>query len=208
MNAMRERAKEHFPTVLLTLLSIVQALALEMLWSHIDSAGYLLEANWIAVISWLQIVATALGFVIIWVVYASNVMRFSWVPATTDSMYPFIIGLLEFLLVKTLGSDWLGPWFVFLALIVALMNWIAHITMRRARRDPDNEAFFSSRVPATLSDFYAEYAVVGLLAMVGVYLLINPEVGVFALLALLATICLLAGLFYQAARFWEQSISQ
>ena len=208
MNPMRERAKEHFPTVLLTLLSMVQALALEMLWSHIDNTGHLLEANGFVLISWLQIIATLLGFVIIWVVYASNVMRFSWVPATTDSLYPFIIGLLEFLLVKTLGADWLGAWFVVMALIVALMNWIAHITMRRARQDPDNEAFFRTRTPAKLSDFYAEIIVVSLLMLVGVYLMINPEVGAVALLALLATIGLLAFLFYQAARFWEHSIRE
>jgi len=208
MSAMRERAKEHFPTVLLTLLSMVQALALEMLWSHIDNTGYLLEANGFTLISWLQISATLLGFVIIWVVYASNVMRFSWVPATTDSLYPFIIGLLEFLLVKTLGPDWLGAWFVVMALIIALMNWIAHITMRRARQDPDNEAFFRTRTPAKLNDFYAEVIVVFLLMLVGVYLMINPETGALALMALLATIGLLAFLFYQAARFWELSVRE
>lgn len=208
MNAMRERAKEHFPTVLLTLLSIVQALALETLWSHIDNTSYLLEANWFALIAWLQISATLLGFVIIWVVYASNVMRFSWVPATTDSIFPFIIGLLEFLLVKTLGPEWLGAWFVFFAMIVALMNWIAHITMRRARNDLDNEAFFATRAPAQLSDFKTEMIIVSFLALVGVYLLIIPDVGVIALLALLATLGLLAGLFYQATRFWEHSIRE
>jgi len=208
MNAMRQRAKEHFPTVLLTLLSMVQALALEMLWSHIDDTSYLLEANWFALIAWLQISATLLGFVIIWVVYASNVMRFTWVPATTDSLFPFIIGLLEFLQVKTLGPDWLGAWFVCTALIVALMNWVAHITMRRARYDPDNEAFFATRAPAQLSDFKAEAIVVSSLVLIGIYLLIVPETGLVALLALLATLGLFAGLFYQAARFWESSVRE
>jgi hypothetical protein len=34
---MRERAKQQMPIVLLTLLSIIQALALELLWSHIEA---------------------------------------------------------------------------------------------------------------------------------------------------------------------------
>ena len=32
---MRSRAKDHLPSVLLTLLSIVQALALQLLWEHV-----------------------------------------------------------------------------------------------------------------------------------------------------------------------------
>lgn len=34
---MRERAKQQMPMVLLTLLSIIQALALELVWSHIEA---------------------------------------------------------------------------------------------------------------------------------------------------------------------------
>ena len=86
MNAMRERAKEHFPAVLLTLLSIVQALALELLWSHLQKADHLFALSAVNVTLWLQIVATFFGIVLIWVVYASNVMRFRWVPATSDSV--------------------------------------------------------------------------------------------------------------------------
>ena len=110
MNAMRERAKEHFPTVLLTLLSIVQALALELLWAHLHEADYLFQLSWIAVLSWVQVIATLLGVVLIWVVYASNVMRFRWVPTTSDSVYPFLIGLIEFMLIDTLGPDEIGQW--------------------------------------------------------------------------------------------------
>ena len=108
VNAMRERAKEHFPTVLLTLLSIMQALALELLWSYLHETGYLFEISWTMVISWLQILATFLGLVLIWVVYANNVMRFRWVPVTSDSVYPFILGLIEFMLVESLDPDEIG----------------------------------------------------------------------------------------------------
>ena len=84
MNSIRVRAKEHFPTVLLTLVSIVQALALELLWSHLHEADYLFRLSWIAVISWIQIAATVIGIVLIWVIYSGNVIRFRWVPSTGD----------------------------------------------------------------------------------------------------------------------------
>ena len=84
MNPIRKRAKDHLPTVLLTLLSIVQALALELLWSHLRAANYIFELSWLAFISWAQIAATFLGIVLIWIVYVSNVVRFRWVPTTSD----------------------------------------------------------------------------------------------------------------------------
>ena len=127
MNAMRDRAKEHFPTVLLTLLSIVQALALELLWSHLRESEYLFAFSWPAFISWIQITATLLGLVLIWVVYASNVMRFRWVPVTSDSVYPFLIGLLEFMLIETLGPDEIGQWLILMSVIFGMMVWgVAH----------------------------------------------------------------------------------
>ena len=135
MNDMRDRAKEHFPTVLLTLLSIVQALALELLWSHVRETTYLFEPSWMMVLSWAQISATLMGLVLIWVVYANNVMRFRWGPATSESVYPFLIGLIEFMLIETLGPDEIGLWFLFHSSIFGTMTWVAHANMRRARRD-------------------------------------------------------------------------
>ena len=207
MNAIRERAKEHFPTVLLTLLSIVQALALELLWSHLRETAYLFEPSWITAISWLQIVATFLGLVLIWVVYASNVMRFRWVPATSDSVYPFLVGLMEFMLIESLGPDEIGLWFLFLALIFGMMIWVGHANMRRARRDTDNESFFSSFEPAVLRDFYPQIIIVCALVSGGAYLLISGDQGLLAMLALLATNGFLGWQFYTAALFWERSVT-
>ncbi len=207
MNAIRERAKEHFPTVLLTLLSIVQALALELLWSHLRETTYLFEFSWISALSWVQILATFLGLVLIWVVYASNVMRFRWVPVTSDSVYPFLIGILEFMLIETLGPDAIGLWLVYLALVFGMMIWVAHANMRRARKDPDNEAFFSGYQPAKLRDFYPQIAIVSALVLVGVYFRISGDQGWLAMLALLATNCLLGWQFYATAVFWQLSVA-
>lgn len=65
MKTIRNRARDRLPSVLLTLLSIVQALALEFLWSHISEAEYPFEPSWIAAISWLQIAASFNGIVLI-----------------------------------------------------------------------------------------------------------------------------------------------
>lgn len=208
MNTIRNRAKEHLPTVLLTLLSIVQALALELLWSHVREANYIFEPSWIAVISWTQIAASFLGIILIWFVYVSSVMHFRWVPTTGDSVYPFFIGLLEFTLIETLGPDDMGLWFICMALIFGLMTWVGQMTMRRARLDGENDAFFRALEPAELRDFYPVIAICCGLALAGVYLLISGANGMLALLALIATNCLLAWHFYRAAIFWERSVSE
>lgn len=207
LNAIGDRAKEHFPTVLLTLLSIVQALALELLWSHLRETAYLFEVSWLSAISWMQLFATFLGLVLIWVVYANNVMRFRWVPVTSDSVYPFLIGLMEFMLIETLGPGEIGRWFLFMALIFGMMIWVSHALMRRARRDPDNEAFFSSYEPAKLRDFYPPITIVCALLLVGIYLLISGDQGVLAMLGLFAINAVLAWQFYSAAQFWKGTVT-
>ncbi len=208
MNTIRKRAKDHLPTVLLTLLSIVQALALELLWSHLRAANHVFELSWLAVMSWTQIAASFLGIVLIWVVYVSNVVRFRWVPTTSDSVYPFLIGLLEFMLIETLGPDDMGLWFICMASIFGLMTWVAHTTMRRARLDGENEAFFGTLEPAELRDFYPAIGIVCGLVLGGAYLLTSGDRGVFAMSALLATNCLLAWQFYRVALFWNRSVSE
>lgn len=205
---MRERAKTHFPTVLLTLLSIVQALALELLWGHVTETDYLYAATWGAAVSWLQISTTFMGIILIWVVYASNVTRFSWVPSTSDSVLPFLIGILQFLQVETLGPGGAGQWLMVMAAIFGGMTWISQHTLRRARQDKDNAAFFRDRLPAQWQDFYADIAVVSAFAGTGLYVWANDEPRGVVILALLGTLTLLVWQYVRAARFWENSIRE
>ena len=45
MESIRNRARENLPSVLLTLLSIVQAVALETLWSHVTERQDLFDTG-------------------------------------------------------------------------------------------------------------------------------------------------------------------
>lgn len=206
-NFTRDRAKEHFPAVLLTLLSIVQAIALELLWSHVVDATYLYEFSFGAFLAWAQVAGTLLAVILIWVVYASNVMRFRWVPAVTDSIYPFMVGIVEFWLVEALNIGSTGIWLMVMGFVFGVMTWIAQITMRRARSDPDNNQFFESMGRATLSDFYPQIAIVALFVVVGLLThSMNPPTIVQGGLVLL-TLAFLAWQFLNTARFWNAAIS-
>lgn len=206
MNSMRSRAKEHFPMVLLTLLSIVQALALELLWSHVMEASYLFEASWQTGLAWIQLTAAFLGLVLIWVFYASNTMRFRWVPGTSDSVYPFVIGLLEFMMIETLGSDKVGLWLGLMAAIFASMIWIAHSTMRRARADSDNQAFFKDSVPAKLVDFYPHIVAVSVIMSAGLYVHFSGNVGIIATFSTIFVLAVLTWQFRIVALLWERTV--
>ncbi len=193
--------------VLLTLLSIVQALALELLWSHVRESAYLFDLSWTALLTWIQIGTNFLGIVVIWIVYASTAMRFRWVPTTSDSVYPFVIGLLEFILIETLAPDYMGWWFVCLALIFALMTWVSHMTMRRARLDGENEEFFANLEPATIRDFYPAFIIIFGCILAGAYLVSSGDRGVLALIAVSGAFLVLVRQVIVAARFWEMSVS-
>ncbi len=207
MKIIRNRAKEQLPMVLLTLLSIVQALALELLWSHVRESAYLFEMTWTAMLTWIQIGTSFLGIVVIWLVYASTAMRFRWVPTTGDSVYPFIIGLLEFILIETLAPEYMGLWFVCMAMIFGLMTWINHTTMRRARLDGENDEYFASLMPATARDFIPAFVIVFVLVLAGTYLGVTGDRGMVALVAVLLAFAGLVRQLIIAARFAEMSVA-
>jgi len=207
MKTIRNRARERLPSVLLTLLSIVQALALEFLWSHVRDTDYLLVGSWTAILSWLQITASFISIVLIWLVYASNAMRFRWVPNTSDSVYPFIIGLLEFMLIENLGPDTIGLWLICLAVIFGSMVWISHMTMRRARLDGDNDEFFSQLAPATLRDFYPAIGIVGGFTLVGIQLEVSGSQGSIAMIAVVIANIVVIWQSFMTAHYWNRSVA-
>jgi hypothetical protein len=203
MNEIRQRVTDNFPSALLTLLSIVQALAVELLWSHVLETPYLFAFNWVSFIAWIQIIATFMGIILIWVVYSSSAMRFRWVPAISDSVLPFLIGILEFTLVETLGPEDIGLWLILLAMVR-----ITHHTMKRARQDPANAGFFNGRKPAVLRDFVVEILSITGLSLAGLIVIATGHNGAVALFFLMCAIALLGGTFYQTASFWAYSIAE
>ncbi|MEM7098310.1 MAG: hypothetical protein AAF541_08635 [Pseudomonadota bacterium] len=191
-NRVSRRAKANFPTALLTLLSIVQALALELLWGHLTEQSYLYELSFLAVLGWTQISATLLGILLIWLIYSDLVLRLSWVPTTTDAVFPFLVGILEFAQINLLGPSSIGPWFLVLSVLFAAMTWISHRSMKRARLDDDNHEFFDRINPANWRDHLRAGAPAGILAVLGVSIWLSGSRGWFVLVAIVFVAILLS----------------
>ena len=153
MSKIRTRAQAHFPTVLLTLISIIQALALELMWSKIVESEWLWNFDVQAFIGWGMVMGAFLGILQIWVMYSTMVMGFIWQPYLRDSIIPFIIGIQQFMLIALIGEEFDTLWLYVLGSIFITGNWVSHSSFRRARQDPENDEFFGKRNPATLRDF-------------------------------------------------------
>jgi hypothetical protein len=207
METMRTRATELLPSVLLTVLSMIQALALELLWTRLRESPYLWTLGWDALLGWTQVAAMLLGFLQVWVFYTSLVMRFRWRPSIRDSIVPFGIGLLEFSLIDLMGPDSLGPWFYVLALVFAVCVWASSTIFKRARQDPSNREFFDSVEPATIRDFVPSIGAVAGLALLGLILHLSGSGGWLAFAAMLIAIGALAHQLAVTRRYWEQSLS-
>jgi hypothetical protein len=204
---MRTRATDLFPSILLTVLSMIQALALELLWSRLRDSAYLWTSDWGALLGWVQVAAMLLGFLVVWLYYVSLVMRFRWLPSLGDSVVPFGIGILEFTLVDLMGPDSLGLWFYAMALIFAVSTWANQRFFRRARRDPANREFFQSVPPATIRDFAPSIAAVAVIGLLGVVLHVSGSRGWLALGSLLVTIAALGYPIHQTRRYWKRSMA-
>jgi hypothetical protein len=186
---------------------MIQALALELLWTRLRESSYLWTLGWDALLGWTQAVAMLLGFLLVWLFYVSFVMRFRWLPSIQDSVVPFGIGILEFSLIDLMGPDTLGPWFYAFAIIYAVSTWANHAIFRRARHDPANREFFELVQPATLRDFVPALVAIAGIGFFGVVLHASGSRGWLALVAILATIAALAYQIALIRRYWERSIS-
>ena len=206
MDSMRNRAKDMFPMVLLTLLSIVQALALEFLWDHIRHRTDLFELSMSVIPGWLQIAATFNVIVIIWLMYAGMLMRFRWTPTTADSIFPFLVGLIQFLMIDIMGAENFALWIIVLALTFGVLIYIDHQAMKRARKDEANREFFSLYNPATMRDFLPQIIMVAFLLLSGAWIGLSGYHGWFTVVVLVAIFLGLGYETHKTAAYWSISM--
>lgn len=193
--------------VLLTLLSIVQALAFELLWSAVHEHPDFYEWSWSAFNAWVRVAAMLLGIIIIWSSYATNVMRFRWVPSTSDTFFPFFIGIVQFVMIDWLGTQDTAGFFLCLAVLFALMNWITHHDMSRARQHAENSEFFDRRGRASWQDFIPVLVIVMTFILSSLIIWLTVPDGWIACGAGLFALGLMIHQVVNAHGYWEESMS-
>jgi hypothetical protein len=206
MQTIRERAKDLFPSVLMTLLSIIQALALEFLWDRIHDADLLWRGDAMAGWAWLQMVTAMIGILQVWLLYVSIVMRFRWIPHARDLLLPFAIGVLEFIFIDVTASPYLWAWLASLALVYALLAAVAQDMYMRARDEPENQEFFGTVPRATRADLVLPFSVIAgyLLLAAGDVLL--PRLTWLVPIAVLFALATLLHRLAESRRYWNRSV--
>ena len=203
-----ERARELLPSIVITVLSMIQALALELYWTRFQESEFLWQGGWDALIGWLQLMVMLLGILQIWLFYVSVVLRFSWLPSMEDTLIPFAIGLLEFSLIDLIGPETLGPWFLVLAALFAICTGANHVVFRRARKDPANIYFFSKIPPAGWRDFAVSIVIVATLTLFGGLLWMTGNRSGLPLAALMLALAVLVYQFLLTHRYWMNTLLQ
>lgn len=207
MNEIRDRARQMLPTVVLTLLSIVQAVAFEVLWTRARDAPHLWEGGLSAWIGWIQVVAVFEGLVVVWLFYTSIVMRFRWVPTTRDSVIPFVMGALELLLAELLAPVWLPYWFYVMAAIFAYSSWVSSMMLRAAASDEGDGVIVRPSPQQISRDYGASALFVGVLLVLGALVHVQGPHGVVALCCVSVASLLLLGQAALIRMHWNRSIA-
>ena len=207
MSKIKARIKVQFPMVLLTLISIIQALALELLWGKVVASDYLFDGGIVAVVSWGMVMVCFLGIIQIWVLYATMVMGVIWQPLIRDSVFPFIIGVQEFMMVSLVDAQFNPLWLFVLASIFISANWMSYNSLRRARQDPDNAQFFDSVEPARLKDFFPLLGIVAALTLMGIIGLLTNNQNWLPLFAIVLTNLILLLQILASRRLWRRVLA-
>ncbi len=206
MNQQARRAREMLPSIIITVLSMMQALALELYWNRFQESEFLWQGGWDALIGWLQMTVMLLGILQIWLLYVSLVLRFSWLPSMEDTLIPFAIGLLEFSMIDLMGPDTLGPWFLALAALFAICTGANHSVFVRARKDPANAFFFSKIPTAGWQDFAASITIIVGLILFSMALWISGNRSGLPVVALIFGMTALAYQFVLTHRYWMNTL--
>ena len=208
MENIRSRARQQLPSVMLTLLSIVQAIALESFWSNALELNLNLNPTLLNVTAWLLSVVTLLLIVLIWLVNVSLVMRFEWTPSVTDLTQPFFVGLGQLLLIEAMMPQRISAWFAVLALFFLFVYFSSQGAYRRARRDPTNSQFFVMLQPATWRDHLPNLLYIGLLGAWAGWFYLRSELGWISTIALIISAIVCLGQLWQITVFWRRSMGE
>lgn len=201
-----KRARSLLPSIVITVLSMIQALALEIYWSRLQELDYLFSFSFLGLLTWVQILVTFMGIVQIWLMYVSLLLRFVWLPTIWDMVIPFGIGLLEFLLIAMMGVEQLGYWMLTMSALFVLATMSMHTAFVRARKDPENSYFFKGMERATWRDYRETAAGVLVMAAIGSYLHVTGEQSYVALVGILIAGTLLGLQAFLTHRYWMRAM--
>jgi hypothetical protein len=203
MESIRSRAIELFPSTYMTMVSLIEAIALELLVSRLQSMPGPNEFSAATLVGWLELAFMFEVILGIWVAYGILSTAARWPTTFFDSAVVFSLGIWQFLAIgwiRSLPSHYWLSW-------IGLGSFIAIAIVRGANvsamRTPGNEIFVQS-FPVTF--------VIGLLSamlvgMIPVVVLVHLKIAGQGLVAVYLGLVIVAyGGYIRAWTGWWQRV--
>jgi len=206
----QQRLKDSFSLVYLTLLSVIQGLALADL-ALIVGAGY----QQLTVVRWLLVLVNFGVVITIWHTFTMHITLWRWIPDLRDAVIPFMIGAVELVLNHTISLS-LSAWLFIMAIIASMAMLAIWYVGQRAQEEDENTRMLSLlRKHLRLYGLYnlavgAFYLLLGLASRVESLEAgneVQTERGVLALALVLLVVGCITGENIISMRTWNRAIA-
>ena len=209
-SVIHHKLKDSLSPVYLTLLSVIQGVALADL-AHVVAANY----QQFTLIHWLLVMCNFGVLIGIWNHYMMNNKLWDWIPDMRDACIPFVVGVLELVLNHTISlslSAWLCT-FALLYIMGALAMW--HARWRAGKEAENARLLFLLRRQHRLFALYslvtgALYLLLAIASRVeslGASNGIQTGRGVLALVLVLLVAGCIAGVSIINTRSWNRVVA-
>ena len=135
-----QRIKDQFPTVFITLVSVLVGLALSDLVSEARAHMTLWPLNLATLRTWMQIFANGTSALVVWIVFVHVGIARRRVPDLYDSLIAFGTPLLLLIANSFVGQKDIWPWFYIASLYLAVSIATSYLHTRMALHEPELES--------------------------------------------------------------------
>jgi hypothetical protein len=143
--ALRKHIRDNHPSVYLTLVSIIVALALEDLFSLVRDIYGVGVPETGAVLLWLRIVGAFGAALSVWVGYCHILITTRWILGIWDALSVMSLLIILFVINTTVGAENPAWWFFAMGTLPLAGGFILNINLRRAATEP---GVFNDALPA------------------------------------------------------------
>lgn len=200
----REKALLQFPAMYVTLVSVVQAIALESLVSRVVEVGPASLHGWDSVLLWLEVAFLGQTILYAWISYTLLVILTQWLFRVFDFGAAFAIGVFQLVAIQGIGAD--PPRLFFIMATVGFLSgaWISHSNIGAAAAQEENRATLSALPRDTITALLGS---IGVLGAIGALVMgtgrIRPALAATILLIANALLLVAQGLWF---RWWEKVV--
>jgi hypothetical protein len=173
---LESRIRHQFPSLFITLLSVLIGLVLADLVAEARSRVVLWPLSMDALRTWGQVLAHAQSAVTAWIIYSHLGISHERVPSLADSVVTFSVPLTLLFAMPLIGRELLWPWLYYgsfsLVVCLATSMWLLHLSRDEPALARLNHLFWTRGYFAVFCIGIPVYAVAGTLGQAG---LLSPD---------------------------------